>query len=389
MGMSMQTILPCSEEYAISLLGQSFPPVYAFLGVAHALALRPEDSWSQSHLEEVINHGISRSTPEHIQWDQMHEVLFHGWAALVQEHSAESRWQELQHSVISMWPKHVMKPPRPMNPLVHGNETPEEGPYFYEEERPVHCLTVCRPHWPNKTLTVTDELSQMPAHVVQRLVAALWDEAPAATVCYEARSEACLPVLLMDVVTCKTVDKCLVLVKQLCIRAAWVESVPKEDELLQLFSVKPRSCMVNGVRHVSGCTAVANGDVVEAFEAMQLTARHDDAHMPTGPECDRLEVDLCVTEGKGEMPSGASLAVPKEARMENLQVHKCHESGIGSQVAAHSTSFPRPVWPVFRPGWKSSLPRPRLPCKSTSMSLRMSLPEQCLASQYAKGPGLI
>ena len=53
-------------------------------------------------------------------------------------------------------------------------------------------------------------------------------------------------------------------------------------------------------------------------------------------------------EFENGMSMRAPVAVRKDGSLQKDHVQECHGSGLGPQVAAHSTSFPRPVWPGFR-----------------------------------------
>ena len=136
MGMPMQIVLPQPEDAAISLLGQTFPPVYAFLGMAQALALRPEDPWTQDRLNECVAQGIMDLAPRRVEWEALTEVGFQGWVILATEHEKECVCDTLARRVMSMWPDKILCTLCLRDPIpeVHGNEPPAEVSFFSDAD---------------------------------------------------------------------------------------------------------------------------------------------------------------------------------------------------------------------------------------------------------------
>ena len=100
LGMPMTMCVPWDEQDAISLLGESFPPMHALCPLILALANRPEDRWSKDRVDATFWDVSGALSPSPFNWDEMCEVEFGCWARLVPTAHAERGEQSLTTAIL-------------------------------------------------------------------------------------------------------------------------------------------------------------------------------------------------------------------------------------------------------------------------------------------------
>ena len=267
MGVDLNIALPADEGAAISIIGESFPPIHAFEALLLALTLHPARQLTQSQVDDFFSIALSSLAPKDPHWDMLTQVQYQGWAKLCVKGQEEREQSNLARRVHLSWQQNA---PGSLAFLEqHGllfSQAPSKEVSYFSMEVPcdaeMHCSL--RPGWPPRWIPLgqDDELEQW--HVLQ-YVAEVWGTDPWITLAVHANDVYKPRVILVDEVQQSTVTKRLVLCDTAPPRATWSLAFPSKDQLLNLTLQGEVDVAINGHLLCTPSACIHDGDVLRAI----------------------------------------------------------------------------------------------------------------------------
>ena len=265
LGIDMGIILPAEEHVAISVIGESFPPLHAFEALLLALTLHPARPMTQSQVDNLFWSGLQHLSPKDPCWDTLSQVQYQGWAKLCVKGREEREQSNLARLVQQLWKQQSMGCISFVETcLAHSHALPKEASYFYQEaaaDTEMQCTL--RPGWPARwiPLSLDDGVSQW--HVVQ-YVAEVWGIDPWVTLAVRAKGPQNPRIILVDEIADETVSMRLVMCEEALPRAVWCKAFPSLADLVDVLGVDCKDIFVNGCRRIEPHAPIHDGDVVHA-----------------------------------------------------------------------------------------------------------------------------
>ena len=267
MGAALDTVLPCDEASAVSLLGESFPPAHAFEGILLALAIHPERAVTQCEVDAYFHAGIRSLSPVEVDWDEMTQVVCQGWSKLVLRDVQPAEECSFSVAIQHMWATQgIYRVSFPcMGPVVHINELPEEGPFFStESDYGLAHVRLLRPGCPPRCITVAgeDDLNHNRGTV---FLATLWDIDPKCTVHVMVRKAVGCKTILVDEATPQKRASMKLVMRDGLLRHAlwWPAETALHDVVSSLGLQAGEEVRLNGELLQETRICVQDGDVLE------------------------------------------------------------------------------------------------------------------------------
>ena len=220
MGIPTSIALPTDEGMAISIIGESFPPLHAFEAILLALTLHPVRKLSQCQVDRFFWEGIRALSPKQQDWDSLSQTQFQGWARLVPKGHEVRESENLAKALLQLWERQEADKlffPEPQRPFLPS--LPPETSFFWQDhvcDAELCCML--RPGWPARWVPLGqgDDVEHLS---VLNCISNIWGTDPVVTICVRARQADDPGTILVDEVTNETVDQRLVL----------CEGTPAED----------------------------------------------------------------------------------------------------------------------------------------------------------------
>ena len=266
LGASLDLVIPRDEADAISLIGESFPPLHALEAILLALSLHPDRRMTQQEIHSLFQSGLCALSPERVPWSHMTQVHFQGWCRLVCAASREQEEHNLASAVQHMWQTQGFCKIGfgASFPVVHSNDLPDERSFFQVEAAEDHVwVKTLRPGWPPRwTVLCHDEDSEC-SHV-RDVLASMWGTDPLTTVFAWATAASEPHTLVIDEIATPAKSYMrLVLLQGLQCKAVWFPAKLDSDQATSFLELEAGAeVLVNGMGLDECPMTLEDGDVI-------------------------------------------------------------------------------------------------------------------------------